>query len=519
MSSPVQELFGEYAVYERLGMGGMATVHRAKKQGIEGFERVVALKRLLTHLADDDSFVSSFIREARMASLLQHANIVQIYDLGRVGNDLFIAMEFIDGHDLRQLLRQAAFAVGPMPIGVMLALFCEICEALDYAHTMTNETGEPLGLVHRDISPSNVIVARDGHAKIIDFGIARATEESLRSKTNRVKGKFSYMAPEAMANKELDGRSDIFAAGVVAWELITARPLFASRSQVETIKKVRYEAAVPPSRINPQCPSTLDDIILTALAKSPDERWQSATALRNALDHVRDARASNREVADWVRLAFATPRQKRRWDAFTTSVQEVPETPAPADYTGDDLSVEIEIVWGQDESASAEQQTQPEIGLPGVMPPEAAAPPMPISSTPYSSPTPTPTPTPVQAPAGEDRSGRTILGVAAPRRGAAESASGPLDGPPPPPLADPFAGPPPPAPPPPLADPFAGPPPPAPPLADPFAGPPPPAPPLPGQPAPEPIPGGGPPVVRTAFEDWIYRAAVAKYNKDNSDDE
>src|SRR5512143_3065367 len=170
-----EEQFGPYVVYERLGVGGMATVHRAKERGIEGFERIVALKRLLPHLAEDASFVKSFVREAKLASMLQHANIVQLYELGRVGSTYFISMEYIDGRDVRRILRQARKVTGPATINVTLSLLIQLCDALDYAHSRCDDdTGEPLHIVHRDVSPSNLLITKSGHLKVIDFGIAKA---------------------------------------------------------------------------------------------------------------------------------------------------------------------------------------------------------------------------------------------------------------------------------------------------------------------------------------------------------
>ncbi len=311
------ELFGPYEVFERIGVGGMATVHRAKKQGIEGFERVVALKRMLSHLADDETFIKSFVREARLASQLQHANIIQIYDLGRVGRVYYIAMEYVRGRDLRKILKQTAYATGPMPLPMMLTLTRQLCDALDYAHNLNDENDEPLGLVHRDVSPSNILIAADGHLKIIDFGIAKATSSSLRTLSGRVKGKFAYMAPEAIQGKKLDRRTDIFAMGIVAYEMLTARPLFASKNQFDTIRKITRGEVEPPSTHNPECPPELDEIVLTALAKTPDERWQSAGAMHRALDHVakkHGLQATNREIAEWVEWGFEQPLQSKRID-------------------------------------------------------------------------------------------------------------------------------------------------------------------------------------------------------------
>jgi len=304
-----QEVFGPYIVYERLGVGGMATVHRAREHGIEGFERIVALKRLLPHLAEDASFVKSFVREAKLASLLRHANVVQLYELGRVGTTYFISMEFIDGRDVRRILRQGRKVTGPPTINVTLALLIQLCDALDYAHTRCDDdTGEPLRIVHRDVSPSNLLVTRSGHLKVIDFGIAKAQSNQLRTATGRVKGKLAYMAPEAIAGKELDARSDVFSAGVIAHELLTARPLFASKNEYQTLLKVQKGDILPPSTFNQACPPELDGIVLKALARDPDQRWRSASEMRDALHEVRiryHVSATNREVASWCEWAFS----------------------------------------------------------------------------------------------------------------------------------------------------------------------------------------------------------------------
>lgn len=303
-----EELFGPYVVYERLGIGGMASVHRARELGIEGFERIVALKRLLPHLAEDATFIRSFVREAKLASILHHVNVVQIFELGRVGTQYFISMEHIDGKDLRKILRQARRHAGPPPIGVVLGLLLQLCDALDYAHTMIGEDGQPLGLVHRDVSPSNILINRAGYLKVIDFGIAKAQTSQLKTQTGRVKGKLAYMAPEAVSGKELDARSDLFAAGVIAHELLTARPLFACKNEYQTLLRVQRGEIVPPSAHNRSCPPELDAIVLRALARDPNERYDSAASFRDDLLDIRakyQLAATHREIGSWIDWAFS----------------------------------------------------------------------------------------------------------------------------------------------------------------------------------------------------------------------
>ncbi len=357
------EVFGPYVVYERLGIGGMATVHRAKERGIEGFERQVALKRLLPHLAEDESFVRAFVREAKLASMLQHPNIVQLHELGRVGHVYFISMELIDGRDIRQVLKHARRVSGPPPLAIIVALLSELCDALDYAHNKCDEDGKPLGLVHRDVSPSNLLVCKAGHLKMIDFGIAKATAQHLQTHTNRVKGKMAYMAPESIKGKTLDGRSDIFSAGIIAHELLTARPLFATKSDYQTLMRVQKAPVAPPSTYNPDCPPQLDAIVLRALHKNRDERYQSAAEMRLALQKLaleRQWNTSSREVAAWMEWAFsltdpvssarrtarATPPRIRNPEAranlFTPPTRQL-EGGLPALEHDDEV---IEIAWG-----------------------------------------------------------------------------------------------------------------------------------------------------------------------------
>jgi serine/threonine protein kinase len=302
------EEFGPYLVYERLGVGGMATVHRAKKRGIAGFERIVALKRMLPHLAEDAEFINSFVREAKLASLLVHPNIAQIYDFGRVSEVYFIAMELVDGFDVRRMLRYSNRTKEPLPLPVVLSVLCELCEALEYAHTFVDEHGEHLGIVHRDVSPSNLIVANSGHLKVIDFGIAKAMVRHLRTDTGRIKGKLGYMSPEAVTEREFGPASDVFSAGVVAYELLTAHPLFSARTDYDTLLRIHEAEVPPPSTRNPAVPAALDNIVLAALARNPEHRLQSAKAFREALEYVAECsgmRFSARDVAEW-RARIAT---------------------------------------------------------------------------------------------------------------------------------------------------------------------------------------------------------------------
>ncbi|HEU4735291.1 MAG TPA: protein kinase [Kofleriaceae bacterium] len=318
---PPTEHFGPYVVYEQLGVGGMAQVHRAVAMD-SAVQRPVALKRMLSHIASSEDMVKSFVREARLASYLRHPNVPQTYDLGRVGEIYFIVMELITGRNLREVLKHCGRTTGPMPVRIALNILNQICDALDYAHNLCDESGEPLGIIHRDVSPSNVIVSETGVVKLIDFGIAKASAAGMQTMSGTLKGKFAYMAPEYIQG-HIDARADLFAVGVIAHELLTNRPLFAGRDDIDTLTRVRDMHIDPPSRKNPLVPPEIDDIVMTALARDPDRRWQHATALRSALTTLTqrlDLVASNAQVVEWLDWAF-TQRPARSSDRADQDTQ------------------------------------------------------------------------------------------------------------------------------------------------------------------------------------------------------
>ncbi|MGE5184252.1 MAG: serine/threonine protein kinase, partial [Acidobacteriota bacterium] len=241
--------FGSYRVHECIGTGGMATVHRAILELEDGDEVEVALKRLLPQLADDRRLVDDFIREARLASQLVHPNIARILEAGRNGKTYFIAMELVHGSSLVSLLRKTHVQKKQTPIGVVLALAVEMCEALDHAHDRQ--------IVHRDLSPSNLLVGDDGHLKVIDFGVAKALAGQLQTSSGLAKGKLGYMSVEAIGGKQLDARADLFSAGVVMWELLAARRLFRGNNEYEVIVQIQRGDVPAPSRYHPECPVEL----------------------------------------------------------------------------------------------------------------------------------------------------------------------------------------------------------------------------------------------------------------------
>jgi len=288
----------------------MAYVHRAELVGAEGFRKTVALKRMRTATSENPDFVTSFITEGRLAARLRHPNIAQAYELGKIGGTYFIAMEYVPGPTLAQVMARSRRAAGAIPLPIVLEILIQLCDALDHAHELRDEGGRPLNLVHRDISPMNIIVSRAGTAKLIDFGIAKLRGSSVVTQAGVIKGKHAYVAPEYVLGTGLDRRVDLWGLGVVAHEMITGRRLFLGDTEAETIRNVRTLAIPPPSRIATGISAELDDIVMTALSRDPAKRWQNAAAMRAALtEEARRQRAviSGAQIRDWIEWAFRQP--------------------------------------------------------------------------------------------------------------------------------------------------------------------------------------------------------------------
>jgi serine/threonine protein kinase len=359
------EVLGQYTLYERLGRGGMATVNRAEMRGIAGFRKPVALKRLHPHVAKDPSMLESFVHEARLASHLHHPNIAQTYDLGQAGDFYFIAMEYVPGPTLAQLLRRTAAAAVPIPIPIALAILSQLCDALDYAHNFCDEKGRPLGIIHRDVSPSNIMISSTGVVKLIDFGIAKAAGFGA-AEAGLIKGKLSYMAPEYASGGQLDLRADLFGLGVIAHEMLTGRSLFRATTDADTLLLLRALPIEPPSRWNPDVPADLDDIVLTALQRTPELRWQSAAAMQTAIRNVMGAfgpPVTNQQLIEWVEWAIQQRLPKAALHLARGS-GSLDTPPSLAAGSGIDLAREIEAIQElsiepHGPSAGAEAPTRP----------------------------------------------------------------------------------------------------------------------------------------------------------------
>lgn len=302
------ESFGRYQLLKRLARGGMGEVWLARQAGMQGFEKLVVIKRILPHLAEDEEFVNMFLDEGKIAAKLNHSNIVNIFDLGQEGEYFYLAMEYLHGEDIRRIWKQAARAGTALPPALACRIIADACAGLDFAHKRTDERGEPLNIVHRDISPHNIIVTFDGAVKVIDFGIARARGRMAHTATGALKGRFEYMSPEHASGLEVDHRSDIFALGVVLWESLSGRRLFKRDSETATLLAVAQCQVPPPSELNADIPAELDAVLLKALAPRREDRFEDAAALRLALeDWLVQARqpASNAHLGAFMRSLYA----------------------------------------------------------------------------------------------------------------------------------------------------------------------------------------------------------------------
>ena len=277
--------FGKYQLLKKLATGGMAEVWLARQMGIEGFQKNLVVKRILPHLAEDREFVEMFRNEALIAARFNHPNIAQVYEFGEANGTYYIAMEFIHGEDLGRVMRKAAstgqWVAQPLAIRIVAAA----CEGLYYAHSRTDDAGRPLRVVHRDVSPQNILISFDGSVKLVDFGIAKAADQASLTKSGAIKGKFAYMAPEQAVGKPLDGRADIFAIGLVLYELITGvRPLKRD-SELATLQAAMECAIDPPSRVA-DIPKEWDPVVMRAVAKNADDRYSSARQFARALEDI-----------------------------------------------------------------------------------------------------------------------------------------------------------------------------------------------------------------------------------------
>ena len=300
--------FGKYVLLERISVGGMAEVFKAKSFGVEGFEKILAIKRILPSLAEDSDFIEMFIDEAKICGQLNHANICQIFELGRVDDSHFIAMEYVWGKDLLQIQNRMRKQRTTMKPEMAAFIAAKLCEGLDYAHKKKDAAGRPLHIIHRDISPQNILISYEGELKVIDFGIAKAASRSSKTQAGVLKGKFGYMSPEQVRGLPLDRRSDVFAIGTILYELLTADRLFVGESDFETLEKVRNVSCPPVSKVNPKVPQQLENVITKALARDAEDRYQWSSEMMEDLQAFLmgyEPVFTAKGLSGWMRESFA----------------------------------------------------------------------------------------------------------------------------------------------------------------------------------------------------------------------
>ncbi len=422
--APPSGRIGRYEVGASIAAGGMATVYLARMSGPQGFEKLVALKRVHPHLAQEPAFVEMFLDEANIASRIQHPNVCQVFDFGSENDDYFIAMEFLVGETLSKVQRAVAHSEllhhARRPY-VLTRLIVDACEGLHAAHELRGRDGELMNVVHRDISPQNVFITFDGNAKIVDFGIASASDRLHQTSSGTVKGKFAYMAPEQANGKGVDRRSDVWALGVVLWELLAFRRLFRRDTPGQSLAALLHDEIIPPSQVSPLAPPELDAIVLRALERDPDKRYPTARELGRDLLRTTGRLGDpvdRAEVEEWMETLFPDGKRRHemmletaRWgaaEATELSEPSVSDVISRSSWSGikGDVVDEAEVELLLDDSLTQASEPPPPLAAPrDPAPPRLAAP------SAGEAPSLTPTAVPKVAPSGSPWPRRIGLGA------------------------------------------------------------------------------------------------------------
>jgi eukaryotic-like serine/threonine-protein kinase len=331
--------FGRYLLDRRLAIGGMAEVFLGRIEGPEGFEKRVVIKRILPHLQDNENHVQMFLDEARLAARFNHPNLVQVYELARIDNQYCLAMEYIEGEDVAAILDQCLRQKRRLPFGVLVYIVTGAAEGLQYAHGLLTPAGAPLNVVHRDISPANIIVTWRGGVKIVDFGIAKHEISTTETMAGTIKGKFSYMSPEQARGEQVDRRSDLFSLGTILYEMITVTPCFAGANQIEildAVTRVRYRSA---KNIRPDLPASVERILKGLLTAKRDQRYPSAEALLRDLKQlgVEHNIPSSNEVGAYLENLFGRKQGGSNPTRVPTSIQRLDELPVTDELSSPEL--------------------------------------------------------------------------------------------------------------------------------------------------------------------------------------
>jgi len=362
---------GTYTLLRHVATGGMAEIHLALTHGIEGFEKLVIVKRILPHLARDADFVQMFLNEARVAATLQHPNVVQVYDIGRDDSSHFFTMEFVYGADLSNILRRASEVRRPPTLDQALTIVLGLCAGLHYAHEKEGLDGRPLGMVHRDVSPQNVLVSFDGATKLVDFGIAKAATRAGVTRDGALKGKIAYMSPEQCRSRPLDRRSDVFSLAILLWELTTFRRLFRADSDYDQLEMITSTDAPPPSKFRVDYPPALEKIVMKGLRRDPAERYQTVEDMQLELEELaRELRLviSSVSLGRYVRGLFRE--QADAWAAAQKEGVSFPQFLATCDMPSPSTNTDTWIAPPSEEvmPVHANRDTPPPFQVPTMFP-------------------------------------------------------------------------------------------------------------------------------------------------------
>ena len=358
VGSPV-ETFGRYELLRKLATGGMGQVFLARQKGPVGFQKLLVVKRLLPHLSEDQEFIQMFLDEARIAGLLNHPNIAQIYELGDADGVLYIAMEYVQGEAISQVNARANLRKGGLPLVLKCRIIADAAAGLDHAHQARSPSGRKLGLIHRDVSPQNVLVGFNGNVKLIDFGVAKVSGKLSQTVVGTIKGKHAYMSPEQARGEELDARSDVYGLGIVFYELLTNQRLFKRDSDMATLKAVVGARVPPPSEVVPGIPKSLDAVVMKALARKRDERFQSASELQLALEDFLLAErlpGTQAHLTAFMKDLYSSELEEERFASEPTVIQYDPRL---AREPSSPSSTKVGAMQGQPKPAQARTSTAP----------------------------------------------------------------------------------------------------------------------------------------------------------------
>lgn len=336
---------GDYLLLERLATGGMAEVYRGKLRGAGGFEKQLAIKRILPHYSSNEEFVRMFEFEARLSSQLTHANIVQIYNFQKISGAYLLTMEFVNGKNLRQFVNKVKKINYTVSIACAVYIINEVCKGLDYAHSRKDETeGKPLNIIHRDMSPQNVMLSYEGAVKIVDFGIAKARDRADETRSGVIKGKFGYMSPEQANGESIDSRTDIFSNGIMLYELTTGKRLFQTDNDIATLKLIQECMIAVPTKINPKIPLDLEKIILRTLTKDRNTRFQTAGQMHRALQEFLNKHFpsfTQKDLADILHSVFVSEMEMEQKRSEDINRQSIPFSQGEVSTRREDSSLSV----------------------------------------------------------------------------------------------------------------------------------------------------------------------------------